>query len=395
MVSLLKSDFGVIVKEQSLHDRFNERCVTYVKAVLSELLSEQFSLLQSGTLFPNFTGIRIKDSTKLMVPRSLEADYPACGGDKRSLSQAGISIQYEYDLKSGQITDLTITPGTRNDRTDATETAHRMEKGDLILRDLGYFSTPVLEKCAAGEAFFLSRLNCSTHVYDENGHLISFKETYAWMKKSGIVEKELVAYVGKQTKLPVRLILQQVPPQVYEKRIRDKTQQSRGQGRGQLTEETKIRCRFNLFITNADSSMLPVSQVFPLYRIRWQIELQFKIWKSVFKIGQWHEMKQERYLSLLYVKLIWIIMNLQITYSLQQGFIQPGQGKIRVISLNKSLKTLKTLFDKVFIMLRGSVRKAREMAHYIQDRLGDNHWLESKKKKLCLPDILQLFICIT
>jgi len=88
-----------------------------------------------------------------------------------------------------------------------------------------------------------------------------------------------------------------------------------------------------------------------------------------------------------------IIINLQITYSLQQSFVQPKDNKIKVISLNKALKTLKTLFDEIFSMFRGTWRKARETAQYIQSKLVENHWLESKKKKLCFPEILQLIIC--
>jgi len=49
----------------------------------------------------------------MLVPPSLESKYKACGGDIHSRSKAGISIQYEYDLKSGGITDLTITSGDR------------------------------------------------------------------------------------------------------------------------------------------------------------------------------------------------------------------------------------------------------------------------------------------
>jgi transposase len=213
------------------------------------------------------------------------------------------------------------------------------------------------------------------------------------MQASRITLQEISVHAGKQTKLPVRLILQTVPDEVYAQRIREKTRKSKGQGRGQLTEETKIRCRFNLFITNAEEFRLSVKQVFPLYRLRWQIELQFKAWKSVFKIDTLHTMKEQRYITLLYVKLILIIINLQITYSLQQAFVQPKKDKIKLISLNKALKTLKTLFDKIFSMLRGTGRKARETAQYIQDRLLKNHWLESKKKKLCFPEILQLIIC--
>jgi len=344
---------------------------------------------------PDFSRILIKDSTKFIVPSNLEEEYKSCGGDVRvdSRSKAGVSVQYEYDLKSGEITDLTITSGDRNDRTDAGETAGNMEKDDLILRDLGYFSTPVLKTCMEKEAFFLSRLDCSTNVYDEKGNLISFTEIYKLMQMSGMIEKEMLVHVGKETKLPVRLIIQIVPDEVYAQRIREKTKKSKGQGRGQLRDETKIRCRFSLFITNAKESRLALKQVFPLYRLRWQIELRFKAWKSVFKIASLQKMKKNRYFTLLYVKLLLIIINMQITYSLQQSCVQPKKDKIRILSPDKALKTLKTLFVEIFNMLRGTVSKAKEVAQYIQDRLWENHWLESKKKKLCFPEILQLLIC--
>ena len=275
-----------------------------------------------------------------MVPSTLEDNYKSAGGDVHSRSKASISIQYEYDLKSGGIPYLELTSGDRNDRRDAGETVDHMEKGDLIIRDLGYFSTPVLQHCMGKEAFFLSRLDSSTNVYDESGRLISFHDVYQSMKKSQITEMEMFVYIGKQTRLPVRLLLQFVPEEVYKKRIREKTQKSKGQGRGQLTEETRVRSRFNLFITNAQEFQLPSKQVVLLYRLRWQIELQFKIWKSVFKINSLHEMKEERYITLLYIKLLMIIINLQITYSIQYPFTQCKRDKIKLISLNKALKTL-------------------------------------------------------
>jgi hypothetical protein len=395
MVSVLQSEFSVTVRKQSLDERFSEKCVVFVKAVLSEIIREEFACLYSDKLLPAFSRIRIKDSTKFMVPSSLEGNYGSCGGDVNSHSKAGISIQYEYDLKSGEITCLDITSGSRNDRTDAVETANQIEEGDLIIRDLGYFATPVLMKCMTNKAFFLSRLDCGTNVYDENGRLISFQNIYKLMTKSGIVQQEMGAFTGRQTRLPVRLVLLLVPEEVYAQRIREKTKKSKGQGRGQLSRETIIRCRFTLFITNADEASLPLDQIYPLYRLRWQVELQFKTWKSVFKLTTLHKMKENRYITLLYIKLILIIINMQITCSVQQAVIRPKKGRIKVISQQKAMKTLHTLFDKIFIMLRGTRRQALQTAQFIQCILLENHWLESKRKKLCLPEILSLFICVS
>jgi hypothetical protein len=146
-----------------LDERFNSTCVAYAKAVLSEVLKEAFAKLYSSELLPAFSRIRIKDSTKFIVPAQFEGKYKSCGGDLNSKSKAAVSIQYEYDLKSGEITDLNITSGNRNDRIDAGETADNMEKDDLIIRDLGYFSTLVLASCLQKEAFFLSRVDTSTN----------------------------------------------------------------------------------------------------------------------------------------------------------------------------------------------------------------------------------------
>ena len=156
MVSLLESSFGVTITKQSLDERFNEKSEAYVKAVLCEVLREHFANLYSEELLPDFARILIKDSTKFMIPAGLESEYRSGGGDVHSRSEAGISIQYEYDLKSGEIPYLNLTSGNRNDRTDAGETADQMGKGDLIIRDLGYFSTPVLKSCTEQGAFFLS-----------------------------------------------------------------------------------------------------------------------------------------------------------------------------------------------------------------------------------------------
>jgi len=156
LVSYLASQYGIEICKQSLDERFNERTVHFVKSVLSRLIREQFSkALYCESFLSSFNHVRIKDSTKFKAPSNLEAHYKGCGG---SGSTAGISIQHEFDLKTGKFLDLTLTQAIRNDQQDAKETAENVCKGDLVIRDLGYFSIPVLQKISEQEAFFLSRL---------------------------------------------------------------------------------------------------------------------------------------------------------------------------------------------------------------------------------------------
>jgi hypothetical protein len=195
--------------------------------------------------------------------------------------------------------------------------------------------------------------------------------------------------------MEVRLLLRLVPDEVYEKRIREKEKDNKKKRKGALSDETRRRYRFNLFITNAGEDILPVENVFPLYQLRWQIELMFKVWKSVFGIDRQHRMKEERYIALLYTRLLLIVINLQMTYRVQAALPVGRQGKRPVLSLNKALKTMSSLFDRLMEILRTNCKRAMTIARNIEKRLSKNHELESKKKKRCLPKIIELFICVS
>ena len=142
LVSYLEDQYCIEMRKQSLDERFTQKTVNFCKAILKQLLKFQFSdILYSESFLSQYCHVRIKDSTMFKVPSNLSAHYKGCGSLK-----AGISIQYEFDLKSGKFLDLTINEFTRNDHQDAGETVENICEKDLVLRDMGYFSVSVLEK---------------------------------------------------------------------------------------------------------------------------------------------------------------------------------------------------------------------------------------------------------
>ncbi len=54
--------------------------------------------------------------------------------------------------------------------------------------------------------------------------------------------------------------------------------------------------------------MLSIEQVALLYRVRWQIELVFKLWKSYCRLDHIQGLRRERVLFELYTKMIGIIL---------------------------------------------------------------------------------------
>jgi len=110
-------------------------------------------MLYCNNFLSTFHHVRIKDSTKFNAPDTLSPHYRGNGGSGAT-SSAGISIQSEFDLKTGEFLDLTLTEAVRNDQSDANETVGNICKNDLLIRNLGYFSTSVLQKIKTNEAFF-------------------------------------------------------------------------------------------------------------------------------------------------------------------------------------------------------------------------------------------------
>lgn len=71
-------------------------------------------------------------------------------------------------------------------------------------------------------------------------------------------------------------------------------------------------CDLNIYLTNLEADQWRAEMVIQLYRIRWQIEILFKVWKSILKIGRVHPMKPHRFLCLMYTQMAWALLNAKI-----------------------------------------------------------------------------------
>ena len=197
--------FGVYASKQSIDERFNV-AQSFVKSILSHLIANYISIFLEKSYLSHFERVRIKDSTKFILPDFLKEYYRGTGGNVKT-SKAGISIQFEYDIKSASIVELVLTDGTRNDITDAKESLDYIGTGDLIIRDLGYCSLAVLEGIKQREAFFIYRLMPSLSVFDFHGEDINFKRIYEKMRKYSIPYLEMIVYIGNEERIMTRLCM--------------------------------------------------------------------------------------------------------------------------------------------------------------------------------------------
>jgi hypothetical protein len=383
-----ESAHGIIVSKQGLDKKFNDRTVAFLKRLIERQLSTEISHQIDTERFSKFKRVIIKDGTRF----DLQDDYKdILSGSGGCASKAGACIQFEFDLKKGSIIQLDITPANRPDNKEASEVLDDVEEGDLVIRDLGYHLFDSFSNIIKRKAFFISRLHPKIDVYIlKNGcyNKVDFKDLYLKMTKCKKVWDCSEVFIGED-KIPVNLGIEIMPDDIWEKRVKNAEKNNKKKGR-KTKDEYKFKIRFNLFITNIPNEELPTKILSTLYRIRWQIELIFKVWKSVFGINHKSLMKFERWLSLLYVKLLIMLVYWNIIMS-SRNHKHECNGKL--LSLNKCFKTL---FDNTYRLrkaLKHGSGEIRRLLVWAGKIFNKNHWLEKKKKTKSLKEIIDLKIC--
>ena len=383
-----KSIHKVDISKQGIDQRFNEPALKYIQSLISRVLSTQVSQVIEVGLLNFFNRVNIKDSSKFDLPARLKDKLPGFGGRG---SKAGACLQYEFEIKSGHVNDLTITPANRPDSKDALATMDAVMKGDLTIRDLGYFALKYFIAAKKVGAFFLSRLNAKIIVYLMNGNEfeeLDFGQLYQMMKKNNIERLDKEVYIGREEKFPVRLVIELMPDDVFNTRMQKINKYNKKKGH-QTSQDYRNRARLNLFISNIPLKIMDGETIAKIYKIRWQIELIFKIWKSIFGLDNITPMKYERLMCTLNARLLLVLVNWE-TFMAQRGLLFRRTGKL--LSIIKCFNTLKDNSHQLRNILVNGSKGIKKWLKWVVEIFESKHWLEKKKNKLGFEEILCLTI---
>lgn len=86
--------------------------------------------------------------------------------------------------------------------------------------------------------------------------------------------------MGKDAKIPCRIVVRRVPHEVAARRRRKLIAIARDKGNPPPSQKRLDWCDWRIFVTNTSSEQLSPQEIGVLYRARWQIGLLFKRWKS-------------------------------------------------------------------------------------------------------------------
>lgn len=363
---------GISITRQALAKRFTKEATRFSKLLFIQLLKSNLSREQETFTNTIFNRILIKDSTCNQLPANLQEYYPGNGG---ASSKAAVRVQFEFDLKNNEVTELSVSAFNDQDRENAKGTLCNIRENDLLVRDLAYTSIEIFRSIENKNAWYISRLNNRYEVYDKDtDEIIDFAKLEQYMRKHDIyiMEKSVLICSDKH---PVRLVIELVPEEVKAERAR-KTRIKSSRKQAKTTERSKARFGLNLFITNCTKTMISASEIRKIYGIRWQIELIFKAWKQN---SQFHKVKRmglNRYEFLLYAKLIMILLTWKLHQTIDKLMFKKYRQRVSVLKL---YKTINQLNEEIRSMIRGEKESLAKLITHILD-IAKKHLLHDDRK---------------
>ena len=265
-------DLGFLsISKQAIHKRINKHAVSFLHQVIQDLLVGYSADVLEEFKSCGFNRILVEDSSTLRLPKSNAELFPAHGNT--SGPTAGVKCDLCYDLLSQEPVSFELHRGTEQDRVIGKETLIQARKGDLILRDMGYFDLAEFAYLESIEASWFTRMPLSVSL-----RTCCDKDLGSLLEEAAGDEIDLEVLVG-EVGHQCRLVAVRADPQTTEKRRRERHLKARQKGKT-APKAALIRDGWHLMLTNLPKEVITIRVLAELYRSRWAIEIQFRAWKQ-------------------------------------------------------------------------------------------------------------------
>lgn len=288
---------GHSASRQAYFDRMDDDCVMFFKRILEEVMKTKYDTgeITDSEFSRNYKRILIQDSTIIRLPQKLFEIYS--GVKNAGISVCNARIQGVYDLLSGEFVYFSIDTYSKNDLAATFD--FTLEKGDIMLRDRGYFILSAISKAIKSGADIISRYKHVTTFTDpKTGENINLLET---LRENGKIDMQVLA--GEKEKVLVRLIAEPVCEETANLRRMKAKKETKGRSpSGEVLELMS----WSIFITTIMNPVFSFKIILMLYSLRWRIETIFKAWKSHLQFGKVHNVSKEQLSVILYARFIMI-----------------------------------------------------------------------------------------
>jgi len=303
----LKQEFNINITSQALSARQNRKTAKiFLEKVYQLLLAEEIGeIIETNDIFKEFENVYIQDSSIINFHKIKSEFFKGSGGSK---NQSSYKLNLIFNIAKMSVKSMTIHGANENDLSLSSNTLEHLNCGDLHIADLGYFVLGDFKKIDDLGAYFLSRYKSKTNIYLKKEDKDKFDLiSYLAEQEGNIIEfKEI--YIGKDARLKCRMICYRLPKDVADSKIRKKKAEYKKSGANPPSKELLESLKYAIFITNIPKEKVSTEMIGTLYKIRWQIELIFKEFKSLMKIDVMHGKNEATINTFIYGKLISILL---------------------------------------------------------------------------------------
>ena len=332
------ASLGIHVRNQAIEGRFGSASSRLMRQLLEEAAGQLVEGHAVATaLFEHFPGgVYLQDGTVVSLPHALSSSWRGSGG-QGGTNASGLRIQARWEMRCGGLHGLWMQEACESERHGPAFDSPYPEDS-LRIVDTAYLSYADMRAASQGRRYWITGVKADMLFRDGQRRWWNLTE---WLRSQPADAQVVDVWVqaGKTEQVPVRLIALRLPAEVIgrrklrathtvERRPGSKGVQKCGrrprrgpgrQPRQRARKRRKVSARkrsqldWLLVLTNVESQVLDARQVVALMRLRWQIELFWKLCKQDAQLDTWRSSKPQRILTEVYAKLLGVLLEHWIT----------------------------------------------------------------------------------
>lgn len=221
-----------------------------------------------GTTVLKGLSLRIVDATAICVPGSTTTDY---------------RVHLAYHPQTCRIQSAELTDGTGGERL----TRFDAKPGELYIADRAYAHRKGFAWVLNAGAHFIVRMNWHlAQLQQRDGSPFDLFSALRQLPAQGCQEFEVMTEPDDANGIPAlpgRLVAMRKSPEAAAK-ARKKAQHEASRKSREINPLTLEACDYIFVLTSLPADMLSADGVLQLYRLRWQVELEFKRLKSLLNL---------------------------------------------------------------------------------------------------------------
>jgi Transposase DDE domain len=305
-LSRFAGTLGVTISKQGIEEHWTFKTADWLYQVL--LRAVQCLITTQAVAIPllqRFRGVYVEDGSSIRLVDGLERYWRGCQGGNggQSGTKAGVKLTMRIDLLQGTLQGPLLQDGRSHESKSLLQQIP-LVKGALWIADMGYFALVRLAHLSQAGVYFLMPLKDGVVTWLA-GKRVDLLSVLQARQQEGEQEYEIMLGAGKQVKC--RLFVRAATQAQVKRRHAKQDEYARKHGT-QVTQRQREWVKWTLLISNVPTHLLSLDQAFVLLRVRWQIELLWKLWKMQGQVDEWQTQNEARILCEVYAKLLAVLL---------------------------------------------------------------------------------------